>query len=222
MGFFTVSRQLSPRQAVSPTPYMLTNRWLVVLTEQDTTASASRPLRTSTRSCPALGAPVPYPLAGADGMFVYRTAVATGYTGAVRWSAVLETNLMGQAGSIHGGPERNRRPASGVGLSLAHARGRAGGHRAVGGRDHDPRCAPRYRGVYPQVPTGFSGPESRRGLALAAGGRAVLAALGTEAPTGTVREGHSQTRRLSGRMVVETRCPVRELDTCGLLRRAGR
>jgi hypothetical protein len=52
------------------TPPMLTNRWFVVLTEQDTTASASRPLRTSTRSCPALGAPVPCPLAIADGIFV--------------------------------------------------------------------------------------------------------------------------------------------------------
>src|SRR5262249_14957202 len=128
---------------------MLTNRWFVVLTEQDTTASASRPLHTSTRSCPALGTPVPCPLAIAGGIFVYRMAEDAGCmgAGAVRWSAALETNLRGDAGSIHGGPESNRRTASGAGSTLAHARGRASGHRAVGGREHDPRRAPRHRRV---------------------------------------------------------------------------
>src|ERR1043166_156301 len=125
-------------------------------------------------------------------MFVERTAEAAWCTGAVRCSAALETHRRYEAGSIHGGSERHLRPASGAEPTLAHARGRAGGRGAVGSRYHDPRRAPRYRDISPQAPASVCGLESPRSLALAAGGRAVSAARGTEAPTGTVREGHAQ------------------------------
>src|SRR5262249_10358237 len=118
----------------------------------------------------------------------------------------------------HGGPERNRRTASGAGPTLAHARGRVAGHGAVGGRDHDSRLTPRHRGVSPQAPTGVCGPESRRRLALAAGGRTVAAALGTEEPPGSVSGVPAQARRMCWRLVVGHRWHGRERYSGEVLR----
>src|SRR5262245_50996400 len=72
-------------------------------------------------------------------------------------------------------------------------------------------AAPRDRGVCPQAPVGVCGPESRCGLALAAGGCAVSAALGTEASPGTVRAVPSPARRRRWWVVepVSAQCLVR-------------